>query len=235
MLPPNAPQSRLRWLSTVVAIGGVLVVACVAPIQQDSPTEPERREASDGRYVEIAGVRYLRAGVRVGPGEELDAPVEPFDRRRHRTVPFRLAGKNMAGNPGFVLPPRTRTGVSARNIESRLQFTPPPPGTGDYGLTLTDSSKAWQGVYQVHDAGLTVELPLRTQQQGSAFVYAPTLLPPGGSCVEVTTIHLRQPGLGETTEHWQGWYDWCNSDSTGAFAMLVEMDSEFQDLYIRTQ
>ncbi len=215
-------------------LGTALVLGCseewpsASPLTQPSSIGEYSKALQDGRYIPV--------GTVVPVGVSISAPPEPFDHRRHTRVPNELAARNLVGRPGVTLPPRWRNGI-ARTPPSgaALLMAPPPGGAGDAdaGLILHQATAQWYGAYQLSDVGLGVEIPERSTLQGTGFLYAPTLLAPGQTCIEVTTIHLRHPGPSESTEHYQGWYDWCESGVNGAWAMWLPLDAAFQNRYVR--
>src|SRR5690606_15914981 len=57
------------------------------------------------------------------------------------------------------------------------------------------------------------------------------LLGQAPSCVEATTIHLRQSGWNET-KHYHGFWDWCGP--VQEFRVFEEMTSAWRNKYVRT-
>jgi hypothetical protein len=102
-------------------------------------------------------------------------------------------------------------------------------GSESYSITILPSpGSQFFGVYQNHDVQLGIQLPSTT---GSPrYLYAPTLLPSGGTCVETTTMHKRSPGT--STIHQQGWFNWCVPG--GAWQGFEDMNASFQNKYVRS-
>lgn len=114
-----------------------------------------------------------------------------------------------------------------------MNILDPSPGDADISVQLHTTSQLWTGVFQVADAGLDVVLPSRSQAQGPAWIFAPTVLPPNHTCIEATTMHRRFPN--QTTEHLQTWFDWCESGDSGAYVLAVDLtNSVIANRYIRT-
>ena len=191
----------------------VALVSCGEPTSGPSATDPPR---------------YLPVGARVAEREALPALPEPFDPRRHRLVANTRIARNLAGEPGFVGPPRRRKSPDP----TAAQVVTTGVG-GDIGLSLWQWTRHWYGVYAAHDAGLSVQLPARSAAQPASYLFAPTLLPPGWSCLETTTVHERRAGS-STTGHYQGWFDWCQSGPQGRWVVFEPMDQDFRSRYVRT-
>ncbi len=111
----------------------------------------------------------------------------------------------------------------ARSRQSLL----PPPDQGDAGFYLHQNTNAWYGVYSVHDIGTSITLP----PPDSSVLYAPTLLAPGGSCIEMTTAHFGRP-----IQHQLWAWDWCRGSlGQGTLALRWDLtDPGFQSTYVRT-
>lgn len=85
---------------------------------------------------------------------------------------------------------------------------------------LLPCDRAWersQGLQATHAV-------LNVTTTGGDFVYAPTALPPGGACTEMTTAYTPSgPKL------WA--WDWCGGRDT--IGKIVNMDAAFQSTYTR--
>lgn len=157
------------------------------------------------------------------------APPEPFDAKRHTLLPASAIDTlNLVGRADFVLPPRF---PSKRTATAIAAMASPSPGDADKAIPLIPATSQWYGVYQVNDVGTNIVLPPRIAND-TGYIYAPTMLPPLHTCIEATTIHRR--GLGGPTQHYQGWYDWCQPPG-GAWAFLADITSlAFSQSYVRT-
>ena len=109
--------------------------------------------------------------------------------------------------------------------------TPPPPNKGDRGFWLTQSSAAWYGSYAVFDVDSTLSMPAPLSGYTAMTLYAPTMLAPGGSCVEVTQSYRSGAGI-TGTERVFGVYDWCASSPK--FEVYEEENAAFRQRYVRT-
>ena len=148
---------------------------------------------------------------------------------------------DLAGRADFVPPPKgapipPRT-ISANGVVTLTNPGPPPPGivgTADMGWLLYQNPTPWYGVYQVNDLQMSLALPppLASELPG-VFVFAPTLLAPGGSCVEVSQVYQRLTG-GATTGKYFGVFDWCQSGVEGAWIVYQPQVQSWQDRYVRT-
>jgi hypothetical protein len=87
-----------------------------------------------------------------------------------------------------------------------------------------------RGIFGNADAAWTVFTPTGWDD---AFVYAPTDLPAGGSCIELTAIHWKTTTFHEPT-HSLGIWDWCNQPA-GPFVAYWDMTvGSFQSMYLRS-
>jgi hypothetical protein len=106
----------------------------------------------------------------------------------------------------------------------------PDPGDGDRGFYFTQASRPWYGVSAMYDMNLNLALP--TPWGGhNIYVYAPTMMPPGGTCIEVTQVYRRLWG-GATTGKYFGLWDWC--DSNPRFVVLDAQVTSWTNQYVRT-
>lgn len=215
-----------------VAVLNLFLVAC---IDHQAGTGPAADQSSPllapVGTVEIGEQRYLPVGTVVPRNTPITAPPQPFDRRHHTVAPNPLGTLNLAGRPGVSTPRRYPTVDAQVSSSSSMAFAPP-PGNGDIAITLRDSTQNWSGVFQMNHVGYGIDLPQRAQSQGTGYIYAPTLLPPGHTCIEVATVHLRAPGATSPTQHRQGWYDWCQP-GTHNHEWNVWVDTENPDFINR--
>lgn len=155
---------------------------------------------------------------------------EPYDPVRHGpALPNSSYDDNLVTAPGFQAPPHPN--------RKATQNQAPPPLAGisqAYSLVINPSDTSqFFGIYQNNDVQLDIVLPKATDV--TRYLYSPTVLPPGGACVETTTIHQRSPGT--STIHRHGWYNWCldtNGDGLGEWAYIEDMNASFQNKYVRT-
>jgi hypothetical protein len=92
------------------------------------------------------------------------------------------------------------------------------------------------GIELSPEVGLSRALPPPLNGATHVDLYAPTMLPFGGSCIEATIVTTRSVG-DTTTYHLFGWYDWChNPDSTGGGwqSQILMTTTTFQNKYVRT-
>lgn len=190
-----------------------LFASCVP--QREVPTGPGSPEGPVHAepLVLSFGLRYLPYGVPVPEGTKLAAVPEPYSFARHGAgIPNTQPEANIVERPGFV--------------------PPPPPiaqGSDSYWLRIMPSTPAqFFGISQINDAQLSLQLPATSGS--TRYLYAPTILPSGGSCVEATTLHSR--AANSTTVHRQGWYNWCVGPA-GAWWVQENMDPTFQSKYVR--
>lgn len=169
---------RLLWLVVIP----VTVVACSSPDGLGSLTgvgsPPSNRAVTT-----FAQQGWLPVGTKVKVGDSISVPPEPYNPVKHGPA---LAAptefENLANRADFVRPPKRWEGAwSVQDLPT------PPPGTGDRGFWLYQNSQPWFGVYAVYDVNMSLGLPSAWSSNG-VYVYAPTMLPPGGSCVEVTQV-----------------------------------------------
>jgi len=170
--------------------------------------------------------RWLRVGTRVPIGDSITVPPEPYSPVRHGPpVASDIRFQNLARRPEYVNPPKRGRGQANRPLET------PPPGTGDRGFWLSQATAPWFGTYAVYDLNMSLGLPAASNPNG-VWVYAPTMMPPGGSCVEVTQVYRRLKS-GSTTGKLFGIYDWCQS-GTGEFDVLEAQVTAWTNRYVRT-
>ena len=169
--------------------------------------------------------QWLPVGTRVPPGQAISAPPEPYDPAKHGpALPAPTDEVNLAARPDFVPPPkRVPTGPN-----------PPPPGSGDRGIGWSQITKPWYGAYSVYDVQCNLYIDTVFAGEPGAFIYAPTTLAAGGTCIEITQVYERLRGVAATKKVF-GLYDWCQSDPNQRWALLEdEEDSVFKTRYVRS-
>ena len=87
-------------------------------------------------------------------------------------------------------------------------------------------------MYTIHDLAQELQLPAASSSLG-VWVYAPTSLPPGGSCIEATQVYRRRY-RGATTGKLFGLWDWCQSGADGEFDVLEAQTTSWTQRYVRT-
>lgn len=196
----------------IVALIPAYSIACIDGPSTGLPGPPSVPASGVlPRSEDATGSRqYLPYGRPIPPGQSVSLPPEPYDLAKH--------------GPGL------------RNTSTMRQYSRRTEGVGamfsafsddgDYQLSFAPSSPAqFFGVTQSHGVNVGLQLPVATGARRS--LYAPTVLPPGGSCIEATTIYERNPGQPTVRSH--GWYDWCNPSNFP----VEDMNATFQAKYVR--
>lgn len=165
--------------------------------------------------------QFLPYGLSIPETARLTQVPEPYQVAKHGPAfPNSQPNANLVGRPGFVSPPSP----------GRWAKYPPPLVTGSQSYSMSinpNPASQFFGIYQNHDVQLSVQLPSTT---GSPrYLYSPTLLPSGGTCVEATTMHTRSAGA--STIHQQGWFNWCVPG--GTWWVIEDMNASFQNKYVR--
>ena len=224
----------MRTRHNVLPILIAVLAAGACSDEADTPQAPVLNETIRYSNAGPQTQKYLPYGVPVPVGTSINAPPEPYNPSRHGPpIPNTQVGENLVGRPDFSeLPKRIPEGVP---VNAQLGSRPAdPPGTEDHGISLRQTTKPWYGVSQVNDVQLNMWIPVSQDPTNPwSYLYAPTLLPPGGSCIEVTTVHRRHRSS-STVTHLQGWYDWCESNASLRWKVLEEMNATFQTKYVRT-
>jgi hypothetical protein len=221
------------WYVFAVA---ALVGGCSDP---SVPTEPRTiRTALLTRG--SAKKAWLPVGTVVPVGQSISATPEPFEPSRHQPLVNPTIEPNLVDSPGFVPPPkRAHRPPPAPSSDQVVAMTPIPPppgvaGTADMGWFLYQRPTPWYGVYQVNDLQMSLALPPPTSAGlPGVFLYAPTLLAPGGSCLEVSQVYRRLTD-GVTTGKIFGVFDWCQSGTDGAWIVMQAQVQSWQDRYVRS-
>lgn len=161
--------------------------------------------------------RWMPVGTRVGVGVPVVLPPEPYDPIHHGPA-----------LPGLA--------PNAPRFEPRDALGNPlpvhPPNDGAVGFYLTQTTKPWYGAYALQDIGTSISLP--SGAPANADVYAPTMLAPGGACIEATMAHVRSSGA---MLHQLWAWDWCHGtygSGAGAGASWDLTSGAFQAAYVRT-
>lgn len=207
-------------IKRLVMCGGILLYAACT-------TEPASRAVgpdgvNSGASI-ASGEAYLPYGVAVPVGQVLDRPPEPYNPQRH--------GAPLPSTIGTYIVQTSGEGVPMRAAQ---RGAPPKPvllqSGGSYrGFYLFANTKNWYGVHSIKDVSLNLNLPT-PGPAGAIWLYAPTTLPPAGSCIEGVVRHERTIFV-PTTIHYLGWYDWCTTSNQWH---LAPMDASFQSKYVRT-
>lgn len=200
----------------------LLLSACEAPPPSGLLRTPESADLQGS----IPEERWLKVGTKVAVGDSITAPPEPYSPARHGTsLRSDVTFPNVARRPEYASAPKRG------RSEANRPFEVPPPGTGDKGFWLSQASAPWFGTYAVYDLNPSLGLPTPWNANG-VWVYAPTMMPPGGSCVEVSQVYRRLNG-GTTTGKLFGLWDWCQS-GTGEFDVLEAQVTAWTNRYVRT-
>ena len=219
----HAKQSRLlagrvrTILTSTVALALSVFASCRGPT--DALTNPPNSEAllSSADTVRT----WLPVGTVVPVGVDLQAPPEPFDPARHPLLSPGATFTNLAGTPGFENFPKMGAQALARS--------PPPPGNGDRGFWLDQTSRPWFGMSAMYDLNLSLGLP--TPRGGhDIYIYAPTTQAPGGACIEVTQVYRTLSGGATTGKYFRLW-DWCNAIK---FVVMEAQVTTWTNRYVRT-
>ena len=164
---------------------------------------------------------HLPYGLPIPSGTDIDRPPQPFNEAAHgRPISNRIRHNNMAGRSDVNLPKRHHSVAVDESSRPAID-----PGSGDRGLWLT----AGAGIHAQNDAGLTLSIP---DEAIGTTIYAPTHMSPGGACMETVTAHWRYDGM-DATAHGHGFWDWCESDGTGAWQVFEFMDPDWTNRYVR--
>lgn len=194
---------------TIVRLSPLLVLAMTLLSCTDGPASPSpviratRNMASLGaRSVAIGGPKYLPYGVPIPVDSILDSYPRPFTFAEHGPpIVGSTKETNLLAKPGYHPPPPPgffgqRRGPSISDFGGGQAFSIP---------IVPNPATQFFGIYQNNDVELGLVLP--STSGATRFLYSPTILPPGGTCVEATIIHRRDKG--GTTKHQLGWYNWC--------------------------
>jgi hypothetical protein len=165
----------------------------------------------------------------VSPRRRLPAP--PGVDRLPPTPPGSATGASPASDP--CIDPNAEGCEPPPDPEQPGPSDPFEPGNGDRGIYLFQQTQNWYGVYQVNE--LRTGVQLATTSPDGAYVYAPTVLAPGGACVEVTQVYRRATPRHDM-ESLYGVWDWCESATAtarGRFVVFQPQDRGFTDRYVR--
>ncbi|MBW7932676.1 MAG: hypothetical protein H3C62_03510, partial [Gemmatimonadaceae bacterium] len=160
---------------------------------------------------------YLTYGQPVPEGQIVDRLPEPYDVRKH--------GRPRTSDEVGVPAQHSRSYI--RSKDPRRSAIAPNLGATDAhaGIFLTSEHR---GIYGLMDVRSDVDIPTGWLD---ALVYAPTNMPGGGSCIEVTTIHWRGADWNHTFNDALGVWDWCNDI---AFVNFWTFTSTFKSKYVRS-
>jgi hypothetical protein len=211
---------------------GINIVSGIAPLLLvlacEEPTRSTPKLSPVTTNVVTQGMKHwLPVGTKVPVGDTLVALPEPYDPARHGPAQKNpIEFENFATRPGFAHAPKRR---------ALSLLGGPPAGTGDRGFLLHQNSRPWYAVYAVYDINMSLALPAAWGGNSGVYVYAPTMMPPGGACVEVTQRYQRQAG-GSTTGKWFGIVDWCETDAPEGYewALLEPQVTSWTNRYVRT-
>lgn len=201
----------------------VLLTGCDAPLK---PLQTDDIRLPQRGLTPSTAIRYLPYGAPIPQSANLDIFPEPYNEQRHGPpLPNSSPERNILSSLAGSLPPIRERKLSGNPFSSAAGSS-----SQSYSLQIVPSpTTQFFGISENHDAELGVTLP-PTSGSTTRYLYTPTVLPPGGSCVEATTMHSRSPG-GQTI-HRQGWLNWCVPG--GQWWVIENMDALFQQKYVRT-
>lgn len=195
----------IRWQVLVAFTGALISGGCsgdATRIDGVHVTSEDAKLASPS----VAGGRYLARGEAVPANDTLRLLPAPYDPR--------LDGPSAQGK-GL-----TRVNLATAPRLSRAPFkrasgSPPAPTNGNAALFLLQG----RGVSASVSAGTDIVIPL--MYADSLRLYAPTHIPHGGSCLEVSSVHWRvgYPYVNNMIGIW----DWCIPGAQN-FAAYLNMD-----------
>lgn len=223
---PTRTHSGPRRVPVFRHISLTVLLLALSGCDVSAPGGPARASDPERLLQSVPEPQWLKVGTRVPVGVSIPAPPEPFSPVKHgAALQSDVAFPNLARAPENANAPKRGRGQANRPLPA------PPPGTGDRGFWLHQTTAPWFGAYAVYDLNMSLGLPAASNPNG-VWVYAPTMMPPGGSCVEVTQVYRRING-GATTGKLFGVYDWCQS-STGEFDVLEAQVTAWTNRYVRT-
>lgn len=207
----------LTRLVGTVALGAIMV-ACSE--ETTSPSAGQRSVAGGPSYSLTSGL--LPTGVKVPVGQPLFGSPTPPDRIHGEIIPV-----HDRRNDKIVVVPGGQRG----------KVMPGAPTGGDGsedGLRFLANSPTFPTLYGIEwnaEVQLTRTLPLPVNDSSKSILYAPTVLPPGNSCLEsmIWTERLRAE---DSTRHYFAYEDWCDTGSDPVIGF--PMDLTFQNHYVRT-
>lgn len=177
---------------------------------------------------QLADRRFLPYGVSVPPGTSVDAPPEPHDELLHGpALENSHAEYNVAKREGYLVPEELKQARFDRALGRQLKSSDPYPGEGDRGFWV----QAGTGIYAGSDVQSDLSIPNNAVGPSGTWIYSPTHMPDGGSCIEMVTVHRRLSTV-SATEHFFGLWDWCST--SGGFTVLETMDATWRSKYART-
>jgi hypothetical protein len=190
----------------------------------ETPTAPE--PASAASRVD----QHLPYGVPIPPGDIRFTP-EPYNPEKHGPpLPFQFAGKTLATHPGTGPAPRRNPSVETGALSI---FSTNPSVKMENAFQFHDSGD-WYGVHALHSAWVNLDVPHADYPGDLKTLYAPTHLPPGTPCLEMTSIYERAWADSIVPKRWFGFWDWCGSIGWIESASFDILDEEFQRDFIRT-
>ena len=167
----------------------------------------------------------LKRGIGIPGGVILTQGPAPYDAKQEGPAPQITISQQQ-------LPPEDRSRLNSPHgvLTARPEGAPavPPslgPPTDAHALYSADSGR---GIFGTADAGRGISIPAGWD---TALVYAPTHLPAGGSCIELTTIHWKTTTYHQPTNS-LGVFDWCVGHNWKLIYSLD--DAGFQSNYLRS-
>ena len=199
-------------------VGAVLLVsimACESPSEgtgggRSPSTGPSRSSSSGGAR------KFLTYRIGIPRDSVLRETPEPYDPAKHGAYAKASPSLNVVPTPEWDGGPRARRAnfpslpVVASGEKRTSSPTPPLVGAGSDGNHIIWLRQG-RGLNALVEAGPWFMVPWGSIWNPVA--YAPTNLAPGGSCVEVSTIHTPANTFG-FTRHGLGIWDFCQGPGT---------------------
>lgn len=210
-------MKRIQWAGASTALVAILtLVGCDGGAHRIDGTVDRKPAFQESLTQSLGPQRYLARGQRVPASDTIRALPAPY-----------LATRDGAPGAGSGLVRVDLHGVRAltRSIPRRQSLAPTSLSDGNAGLWLTEG----RGVSASASAGRNIYIPF--SQHDSLWIYAPTHLPHGGSCLEISTVHWKYgpPYVGNMIGIW----DWCIPNAPNFAAYLNLDDYQTQLKYLR--
>jgi hypothetical protein len=204
-----------------LGVGLAITGAILTTLSACSGTESASPESSlvgpaiGQRASNALAAGYLPIGTIVPPGREIYASPQLPDRSRGDIVPL-----HDPRDDHVIAPARSRW----------LRRLHAPGGDGaDRGIQFLNNNPSMPTIYGMGwnpEVNVSRTLPAPLHSASDADLFAPTALPPGGSCIEANIATIRDSSATQT-DHYFGIYNWCTG-TIGAWQSLIVIDSTFE-------
>jgi len=179
-----------------------------------------------------SGVTYLPYGE---PAPDVLPPntvPEPYDVNRHGSpLPNMIPHLNLAHTPDKTVVHQRAFGRGLQSSGSR-SLIPAQGFLSKQGPTWTSTD--FLGIYGAHNTQLSMEVADTPTPSDSFVLFAPTSMPAGSSCIEMSTVHRHYPN-DTGTVHRAGWWDWCSDSTVSSFDIEEDMtNTTWKSWYTRT-